>query len=104
MIGGTYPSVISKVQNKIFIANSILMCQFGICLIKWFTWGVMQVLFLLYKDRPCNYLKYFDMLLCTKEVVSFLKSKNYVYDVWNEFISNKSQNSHGINGRGYNPV
>ena len=51
-----------------------------------------------------TYLKCFDMLLYTKRVESFMKSKIYVCDVWNEFLTSKAQNSHGIDGRGYSPV
>ena len=51
-----------------------------------------------------TYLKYFDMLLYTKWAVSCMKSKNHAYDVWNEFMPNKAQNNHGIDGRGYSPA
>ena len=51
-----------------------------------------------------TYLKRFDTLLYTKRVESFMKSKICVCDTWNEFLTTKSQNSHGIDGRGYSPI
>ena len=49
-------------------------------------------------------LKCFDTLLDTKQTESFMKSKIYICGVWNEFLTSKAQNSHGIDGRGYSPV
>ena len=73
-------------------------------LIKWFTWIFMQVLFLLYKDGPCDLFETSSYVVIYQMSCIFYEIKNYACDVWNEFMSKKAQNSHGIDGKGYSPV
>ena len=64
----------------------------------------MQVLFLLYKDASCELFEVFWYVIIYKMSGIFCEIKDYVSDVWNEFMLSKDQNSHGIDGRGYSLI
>ena len=64
----------------------------------------MKVIFLPYQNGPCDLFEMFWCVILYQWAESFMKAMVCVYDIWNEFLTSKTQNSHGIDGRGYSPV
>ena len=56
------------------------------------------------KNGPCDLFETFWYVIKYQMSCIFYEIKNYACDVWNEFMSKKTQNSYGIDGRYYSPV